>query len=77
MDEAASASMGTRKATQAFSSSSKVKLPQQNKYSLAEIPPFSSIKESGLRDKLRSGFKSIHIINCSVTPLSRVALQSN
>ena len=73
MDEAASASMGTRKATQAFSSSSKVKLPQQNKYSIAEIPPFSPIKESGVRDKLRPDFKCIHIIQCSLAPLPMVA----
>ena len=58
VDEAASASMGTRKATQAFSSSSKIKLPAQDKYTIAEIPPFSSIKESVVRDKLRSGFIS-------------------
>ena len=56
MDEAARATMGTRKATEAFSTTSKIEY-SQNKFSIAEIPTFSQIKESGVREKLRSGFK--------------------
>ena len=68
MDEAARATMGTRKATEAFSTTSNTNY-NQNKFSIAEIPTFSQIKESGVREKLRSGFTSIHVILCAVSPL--------
>ena len=67
MDEAARATMGTRKATEAFSTTSNNY--NQNKFSIAEIPTFSQIKESGVREKLRSSFKSIHVIVCVVSPV--------
>merc|ERR1712147_60094 len=59
VDEAATASMGTRKATESFSMTSKMKLTEKNKFSIAEIPPFSPIKESGVRENLSTLNKSI------------------
>lgn len=35
----------------------------QNKFSIAEIPTFSQIKESGVREKLGSGLTSIRFAN--------------
>ena len=66
MDEAARATMGTRKATEAFSTTSNNY--NQNKFSIAEIPTFSQIKESGVREKLGSGFTSIHVKRCAISP---------
>merc|ERR1712168_1538990 len=58
VDEAARATMGTRKATEAFSTTSKIE-HSQNKFSIAEIPTFSQIKESGVREKLSNLNRSI------------------
>ena len=40
----------------------------QNKFSIAEIPTFSQIKESGVQEKLGSGFTSIHVKRCAISP---------
>ena len=40
----------------------------QNKFSIAEIPTFSQIKESRVREKLGSGFTSIHVKRCAISP---------
>ena len=63
--------MGTRKATEAFSTTSKIEY-SQNKFSIAEIPTFSQIKESVVREKLRSRFQSIHLLHCALAPLEAV-----